>query len=262
MDVNTVNILRVHVYIVIILAYDGGVDRTEERKETMTAKRRSESSSSYHHGDLRNALIQTGLEILRDEGVHALTLRAVARRARVSHAAPYRHFTDKEALLAAIAAQGFEMLAAVVQAAAERFPTDPAAQLAEAGWAYVQFARDHPAHLRVMFGGLISTPANHPGLRTAGASAFNRLVGIVHAGQRAGVIREGVPQQLALAAWALVHGLAVLIIEQQFPSSIDGAHNPEHLTRMCGDLLYQGLQRRTSDAFPRAEPRVEDQQQG
>lgn len=201
------------------------------------------SAESYHHGDLRNALIQAGLAILAEEGSQALTLRAVARRAGVSHAAPYRHFTDKEALLAAIAEQGFQMLAAAASAAADGYPSDPAAQLAEAGWAYVQFALAHPAHLRVMFGGLIGTPTAHPGLRSAGETAFNRLVDIVRAGQQAGVIVDGTPEQLALTAWALVHGLAVLAIEHQIPESSSRAASPEQLTRMCGALLYKGLRR-------------------
>jgi AcrR family transcriptional regulator len=209
----------------------------------MTRDKQMGSAESYHHGDLRNALIQAGLAILAEEGVHALTLRAVAGRAGVSQAAPYRHFTHKEALLAAIAEQGFEMLAAAVGAAAERYPSDPAAQLAEAGWAYVQFALAHPAHLRVMFGGQISTPTAHPGLRSAGATAFNCLVEIVEAGQRAGVIVDGAPGQLALTAWALVHGLAVLSIEHQIPESSGRAASPEQLTRMCAALLYQGLRR-------------------
>ncbi len=209
----------------------------------MTGDKQIGSAESYHHGDIRNALIQAGLAILAEEGVHALTLRAVAGRAGVSHAAPYRHFTDKEALLAAIAEQGFEMLAAAVGAAADRCPSDPVTQLAEAGWAYVLFALAHPAHLRVMFGGLISTPMAHLGLRTAGETAFNRLVDIVRAGQQTGVIVDGTPEQLALAAWALVHGLAVLSIEQQIPESSGRGASPEQLTRMCGALLYQGLRR-------------------
>jgi AcrR family transcriptional regulator len=209
----------------------------------MTGDKQMGSAEPYHHGDLRNALIRAGLAILVEEGVHGLTLRAVAGRAGVSHAAPYRHFTDKEALLAAIAEQGFQMLAAAVGAAADRCPSDPAAQLVEAGWAYVQFGLTHPGHLRVMFGGQISTPTAHQALRTAGATAFNRLVDIVRAGQQAGVIIDGTPEQLALTAWALVHGLAVLSIERQIPESSDRAASPEQLTRMCGVLLYQGLRR-------------------
>ena len=97
-----------------------------------TPKKAPSKTREYHHGDLRNALIQAGLAILAEEGTHALSLRAAARRSGVSHAAPYRHFADKEALLAAIAEQGFNTLAASVRAAIVRFPDSPAAQLEEA----------------------------------------------------------------------------------------------------------------------------------
>ncbi len=206
----------------------------------MSTKQPAESPAPYHHGDLHNALIQAGLAILAEEGARALSLRAVARRAGVSHAAPYRHFADKDALLAAIAEQGFDMLAASTRAAIERFPADPVAQLAESGWAYVQFALQHPDHLRVMFSGLLRTPEDHATLRTAGRRAFSLLVDIMRAGQRVGVIVDGAPEQFALAAWAHVHGLAVLLIDNQIPAAATAA-SPEQLTRMCTGLFYRGV---------------------
>jgi AcrR family transcriptional regulator len=197
----------------------------------------ADAPTPYHHGDLRNALLQAGLELLTEEGAHALSLRAIARRVGVSHAAPYRHFPDKEALLAAIAEQGFLTLATAVRETSAHAPTDPAAQLADVGWAYVQFALQHPAQLRLMFSGVIRTPQAYPNLRMAGEAAFEQLAALLRAGQRAQVIREGDPRQLALAAWALVHGLAVLLIEQQIPPDIGAGFSPEWITRMCGDLL-------------------------
>src|SRR5689334_1657694 len=102
--------------------------------------RKPAAEHAYHHGDLRNALIQAGLKILAKEGAQALTLREVARRANVSHAAPYRHFASKEALLAAIAEEGFNEFAARLQVVAQNNTSDPRAQLYEATRAYVQFA--------------------------------------------------------------------------------------------------------------------------
>src|SRR5262249_12876624 len=160
----------------------------------------------YHHGDLRAALIRAGLAILAEEGVQALTLRAAARRAGVSHNAPYRHFADKEALLAAIAEEGFVDLAARVVEARAHDAASPRAQLEESGWAYVQFALAHPDHLRVMFGVPITNPGAHPRLLAAGAHAFNVLVAIVADGQRAGEFIEGNPRQIAFSAWSIVHG--------------------------------------------------------
>lgn len=201
----------------------------------------SEPARPYHHGDLRAALIQAGLDILADEGVQALTIRAAARRAGVSHNAPYRHFTDKDALLAAIAEEGFVELAARLEEAVSRAPQSPRVQLEETGWAYVQFAVTHPDHLRVMFGGLISDPQAYPGLHTAGAQAFDVLVSIIHAGQETDAVIAGSPQQLAFAAWGMVHGLALLLIDRQVPPALSATYDQEQLIRLCLRQHYDGL---------------------
>src|SRR5215831_9732799 len=106
---------------------------------------------SYHHGDLRQALIRSALEILSQAGAAGLSLRAAARRARVSAMAPYRHFADKEALLAAVAEYGFQQLAGRLAAAAAA-AADPRAGLGALGVAYVIFARDEPSLFKLMFG--------------------------------------------------------------------------------------------------------------
>ena len=195
----------------------------------------------YHHGDLRNALIQAGLGILATEGLHALSLRAVARRAGVSHAAPYRHFAHKEALLAAIAEEGFARLAATTRAAIAPFPDDPRAQLLAAHAAYVRFALDHPDHLRVMFSGLLTGPDRPATLQAAAEAAFGLLVGIVQAGQQAAVLTEGEPVRLAVAAWALMHGLAVILVEHQLAPPAVGANSPDHVARLLAQILYAGM---------------------
>src|SRR5262245_23788463 len=104
----------------------------------------------YHHGDLRRALLDAALEILAEGGAAGLTLREVARRAGVTHAAPYRHFEDKAALLAAVAEEGFRAVYAEMLARSERVK-DPVERLYQIGAAYVLFAVTHPAHFRVMF---------------------------------------------------------------------------------------------------------------
>jgi len=201
----------------------------------------SEREKPYHHGDLRAALIQAGLAILAEEGVQALTLRAAARRAGVSHAAPYRHFADKEALLAAIAEEGFNMFAAEIEAARDRFPASPREQLEETAWAYVRFALAHPDHLRVMFGGSIEDPQVYPGLREAGSRAFAVLVNIMRAGQDAGTIVAGEARVLALIAWTQVHGLSLLLIGHQVPRDVSAALDAEQLARICSRQFYTGL---------------------
>src|SRR5579885_1357404 len=99
---------------------------------------------AYHHGDLRHTLIQAGVELLAEEGAQELDLRKVARRAGVSHAAPYRHFADKQALIAAVTEEGFRLLAEEIQVALREVSDEPFEQLLGIARAYVHFAKAHP----------------------------------------------------------------------------------------------------------------------
>ncbi len=162
------------------------------------------TKASYHHGDLRAALIRAAMELLEQSGETALSLRAVARRAGVSPAAPYRHYTDREALVSAVAAVGYRELAERL-AAAHPSPSTPE-QLASVAIAYVQFALERPALFRIMFG----EPCDHDNdERVAATAAVSRYV-------RAIVERtfpEADAEGLATAIWALVHGLAFLYLD-------------------------------------------------
>ena len=168
---------------------------------------------SYHHGDLRRALLTAALHIVRIEGTAGLTLRAVARRAGVSHQAPYHHFSDRAALVAAVAQEGFDRLAdelARAQAAAE----NPVARMQESGVAYVVFAVRHPEHFRVMFGPELADRSSHPELARAAGQVFEALLApaaLVLAAQPSG--GGGVGATL----WSAVHGLAMLLIDGQLP---------------------------------------------
>lgn len=172
--------------------------------------------SSYHHGDLRNALIQAGLDLLGKGGAHQLSLREAARVAGVSQAAPYRHFANKEALLAAIAQEGFSTLAHLLRKAAERHPDDPEEQFHEACTAYLLLALEHPDHFRLMFGAVLPIdPADHPELSRAAEGAFQELIRIVARCQEAGVIGPGATDKLALLAWCFSHGLSSLMLDRR-----------------------------------------------
>jgi len=153
--------------------------------------------STYHHGDLPAALLRAAGKTLEKRGIGALSLREAARRAGVSHNAPYRHFPDREALLAALAAEGFAMLG-------ERLRGQPARAMGEA---YVRFALEQPQRFRLMFGGVLPL-AKYPELRAAAEGAYQALVTAFQELPK--------PEVAAAAAWSLVHGLSHLLLDGHF----------------------------------------------
>jgi AcrR family transcriptional regulator len=172
--------------------------------------------ASYHHGDLRRALIETGLRLISEGGVQSLSLREASRLAGVSEAAPYRHFSGKEALLAAIAAEGFTKLHDCIAAGARARLKDPAGMLHEMAWRYVQFASQETAHFRVMFGSTLlpAQVAKYPGLVRAIEEARNALIGVVIYAQANGYLsRTTGAEIMATHLWCAVHGITVLFAE-------------------------------------------------
>lgn len=157
---------------------------------------------SYHHGDLREALIDAAMDALVEGGEANVGLREVARRASVSPAAPYRHFKNRADLLAAVAAAGFKRFRDSLLAAQLGLP--PSQHLAAMGQAYVAFARDNPALFRLMFSANLDR-APDDSLKAAADAAFAPLV------EAALHETSDDPFETALAAWALVHGLAHLL---------------------------------------------------
>jgi AcrR family transcriptional regulator len=162
------------------------------------------TKATYHHGDLRTALVHAAMQLLEESGETALSLRAVARRAGVSPAAPYRHYADREALDSAIAAVGYRELAERL-AAVHPAPSTPD-QLAGVAVAYVRFALDRPALFQIMFGEPCDRDNDERVAATAAVSMY--LHGIV-----ARCFPQADPEALAPAIWALVHGLAVLHLD-------------------------------------------------
>lgn len=173
---------------------------------------------AYQHGDLREALIQAGLKLLSEGGVEGLSLRAAAQLAGVSHAAPYRHFRDKEALVAAIAERGFRLLTAALRAEVARVPAGHASErLVALGAGYVRFATSSPAYLSVIFGGVLTGKAVSPELSAAGGEAYSALRDEVAAGIARGELKPGDPDEVALACWSMVHGFSTLLINGAVP---------------------------------------------
>ena len=199
---------------------------------------------AYHHGDLRNALIQAGLELLAEGGAQKLDLRKVARRAGVSHAAPYRHFADKQALIAAINEEGFHWLAERIQSTLREVPDEPFEQLLGVARAYVRFAQEHPWLMREMFSGLTIERETFVNLQTASKTVYKLYAEVVRRGQESGKIVDGDPAALAGVLWSVLHGLAMLIIENQMRPYADGPEGTERVTRYTIEVLYGGFARK------------------
>jgi AcrR family transcriptional regulator len=164
----------------------------------------STSKATYHHGDLRAALVHAAMELLEESGEADLSLRAVARRAGVSPAAPYRHYADREALVSAVAAVGYRELAERL-AAAHPSPSTPE-QLASVAIAYVQFALERPALFRIMFTEPCDRDNDERVTATAAVSQYVRAI----VGR---TFPQADAEALATAIWALVHGLAFLHLD-------------------------------------------------
>ena len=167
---------------------------------------------SYHHNNLREALLEAALPILDTQGVAGLTLRGVAAVAKVSHTAPYRHFKNKNALLEAIAVEGYRQIEAGSRQAALKFPDDPVRQFMAAGMAYLYFAVERRAIAHLMFSGALPPDTRGETLRNAASSAIAALVGIIDNGKRAGIFVDRPSDELTLSALACVHGLAMMVI--------------------------------------------------
>jgi len=163
----------------------------------------------YHHGDLRRALIDTTLRVISEEDIGGVSLRAVARRAGVTYAAPYHHFRDKNALLAAVAVEGYRALRSEVERALSRAPQRPVARLQALAQSYIRFGIAHPAHYRVMFRPDLGDPQQEPELDAAAGQAFQGLLLIIAELRGPGANAEEL-ERLAITAWSMVHGLVSL----------------------------------------------------
>ncbi len=169
----------------------------------------------YHHGSLRETLIVAALALIAEVGPQAFTLRELARRAGVSHNAPYRHFHDKDELLAVLAAQGFERLTESMNRSAER-GVDALDRFRLSGLGYVRFALLWPQHFQVMF----DSPdcfSKYLEYEAAAKLAFDTLVGFVVVCQTEQSLPAGDPHRFALLAWSIVHGVAKLALSGQLP---------------------------------------------
>ncbi len=173
------------------------------------------TSRRYHHGELGPALLRAALALLAEDGVEALSLREVARRAGVSAMAPYRHYADKNALVAAVAAHGFGALGDALRAADQAAP--PGGALVAQAVAYVRYALANPMLFRLMFGAKRPDAMPDPALEPVGAATYAVLSRRVAAETPA----DGDQEARTIGCWSLVHGLALLFLDGEIRPRLD-----------------------------------------
>jgi AcrR family transcriptional regulator len=201
------------------------------------------SKTHYHHGNLGSALVEAGLEILAEDGIEALGLRSTARRAGVSQAAPYHHFGSKEGLLAAVAAEGLRRMAiAQQQAVRDVVPTEeePSLRVRTLGISYVRFARANPELFRLMFGPLLQNREAYPELVQAYAEGYGYIESATAEYLAARGAREISVKVAVSGAWAIVHGLAHLLIDGKIRPGEDLPDEDELVDRILS-LLNDGM---------------------
>jgi AcrR family transcriptional regulator len=213
----------------------------------------------YHHGDLRAALIEAALQILAEQGLPALSVRAVARRVGVSEAALYHHFAGKSALVEAVVVDTLHQLRDTLREAMRTTPGTPLDRLKATGVAYVRFAGEQRARFQILYRPELRA-LSHPASRAdgvepsaidrAGLEAYRPLLDALVACQQAGILVPGDPLPLALTAWATVHGLAQLLVDGVVSVDIlpvRGPHDAPALARLVVERLAEGLVIRDRD---------------
>ena len=232
MEVDYVNIVSQYVDIVNKKVSYGRIFIDRKDPLPTTSKR------SYHHGNLRELIINESLALIAENGVRALTLREIGARLGVSRMAPYRHFADKAALLAVISASGFRQFADALDTARRNAGETFKARSEAMAVAYVRFAMEHRAHFEVMFGGGGEPQYLDASGEVEANRSFSVLEETVREGQKAGEVIEDDSVALARILWALVHGISTLGLEGE-PKNGKGEAS---FTRFCMSVLQSGLE--------------------
>lgn len=203
--------------------------------------KKSPDKNSYHHGDLKKALLEASLRILKDEGYKALSLRKAATYAGVSQSAPYRHYEDLESLYADIAEEGFRMLAERQKKLQVKYRTKPLLLFRESGVCYVEFALEFPDLFRIMYGNQIESHSKYKSLVKTEDESFRIIVEIIRDCQQAGVIRTDDVVSSATSAWTMVHGIAVLLAGKQVMFRSVDLKEARRITKELIHYLYIGM---------------------
>ena len=188
---------------------------------------------TYHHGDLKSQLIYEGLKLLNDEGYDGFSLRKVARLCGVSQTAPYRHFQNKDELIAAITDQALDAFGQRLQSAVDMHPGDPNAQLTEMGVAYIRFFAENPEYLRLLF--LSDVQLKRRFAKDEQTSRHTRSFRVLH--DTTARFIQASPEcpythdELIIFSWGLVHGISTLIAAGELPGNEEMLQTVEKVIR-------------------------------
>lgn len=196
---------------------------------------------SYHHGDLKKALRFATLNLLQEESYQSISLRKVAKKAGVSQSAPYRHYPNLESLLVDVAIYGFQLLREKLQSIQSKFKKHPLLQFRESGLCYVNFALGHPDLFQIMYGNQISNHALYPELTLAEEASFSVLEDIIRENQKSGNLNSSDVRKTAIAAWTMVHGIALLFLGKQVVFQDSTARTIKRTTKEMLETLYIGI---------------------
>ena len=201
----------------------------------------------YHHGNLRAALIERGLQLIEEKGVHALTLREIGKQLGVSRSAAYKHFKDKTDMLFAISEAGFIKFSNMVEAARKDAGDSFAEQMDAMALAYARFADEHRAEFEVMFAAVLQ-----PGgaAEAGGGQNLRILEEAIREAQQTGEVRQGNPALLARVVWALIHGASML--------RRDGESVEPPVIRFSTEVLRSGLSNRQMPSVSEQAAQIED----
>ena len=179
--------------------------------------KKSVIKDNYHHGNLQNKLLEETIKIIAERNVASVTLRSLSKRLGVSRTAPYRHFSNKTQLLSHVAIIGFERFRAHLQRGYKRGNGDVLEQFQHMGYAYIQFALQHPSYYKLMFNEPLLTENRSAELKAASDASFNQLLDILRQCQQADVLKNDDIELQAIFIWSSLHGFCSLLLEGHLP---------------------------------------------
>jgi len=183
----------------------------------------------YHHGDVKNALISAGIDIITEKGIQNLSIRNAAKKIGVSHTAPYRHFKNKEEFLVVIAIKGFDILDQDMEKALSNTGSPDASALAKTGRAYIQFAVSNSNYYKIMFGDTIRNKTNYPRFFDAYDRSFRKLIRVIESNGTTQQTDKTDLEITAIAVWSMLHGYCSLVMDNEKDTDVGSDVQINHL---------------------------------